>query len=338
MNFISNYPLKSLNTFGIEAYSKLFVNVNSVNQIKELINSFQFKSNPHLIIGGGSNLLLTKNFDGLVIKNEVLGIEVISENENEVYVKSYAGVVWHEFVVWCINNNYAGIENLALIPGCVGASPMQNIGAYGVEIKDIFYELEAVELATGNIKIFTKSDCEFGYRESVFKRTLKNQFIITSVTFQLSKKPTFNINYGAIKQELDLMKVSDLSIKLIAQAIINIRTAKLPNPKEIGNAGSFFKNPEVDENTYQRLKKEYQHLVAYPLENKNYKLAAGWLIEQAGLKGYRLGDAGVHQLQALVLVNYGNATGQEIYKLSTHVLEVVKNKFGITLEREVNII
>ncbi len=338
MDFISNYSLKSLNTFGIEASSKLYVSVNSVNQIKELIESTQFKSNTHLILGGGSNLLLTKNVDGLTIKNELLGIEVINENDSHVFVKCSAGVVWHELVMWCINKNYGGIENLALIPGCTGASPMQNIGAYGVEIKDTFYELEAIELSTGNLRVFTKSDCEFGYRESVFKRKLKNQFIITSVTFELSKIPSFHMEYGAIKQELDLMQISNVTIKTIAQAIINIRSSKLPNPKEIGNAGSFFKNPEVDEETYLRLKKEYQNLVSYPLENKNHKLAAGWLIEQSGLKGYRDGDAGVHKLQALVLVNYGNATGNQIFDLSSHVLQTVKNKFGVILEREVNII
>ncbi len=338
MEIISNFSLKALNTFGIESFAKLFVKVNSIQQINELLDLNEFKNNHHLILGGGSNLLLTKNVDGLVIKNELLGIELINENENSVFVKCAAGVVWHEFVMWCIDKNYGGIENLALIPGCTGASPMQNIGAYGVEIKDTFYELEAIELATGNIKKFTKSDCEFGYRESVFKRQFKNQFIITSVTFQLSKQPNFHIEYGAIKQELDLMNVSELNIKAIAQAVINIRSSKLPNPKEIGNAGSFFKNPEVSEIEFQRLKIEFPNIVAYPLENKNYKLAAGWLIEQSGLKGYRAGDAGVHKLQALVLVNYGSATGNQIFDLSSQVLQTVKQKFGVDLEREVNII
>ena len=338
MEIISNFSLKALNTFGIESFAKLFVKVNSIQQINELLDLNEFKNNHHLILGGGSNLLLTKNVDGLVIKNELLGIELINENENSVFVKCAAGVVWHEFVMWCIDKNYGGIENLALIPGCTGASPMQNIGAYGVEIKDTFYELEAIELATGNIKKFTKSDCEFGYRESVFKRQFKNQFIITSVTFQLSKQPNFYIEYGAIKQELDLMNVSELNIKAIAQAVINIRSSKLPNPKEIGNAGSFFKNPEVSEIEFQRLKIEFPDIVAYPLENKNYKLAAGWLIEQSGLKGYRAGDAGVHKLQALVLVNYGSATGNQIFDLSSQVLQTVKQKFGVDLEREVNII
>lgn len=338
MEIISNFSLKALNTFGIESFAKLFVKVNSVEQINELLDSSNFKNNHHLILGGGSNLLLTKNVDGLVIKNELQGIEVVNENDSSVFVKCAAGVIWHELVLWCINKNYGGIENLALIPGCTGATPMQNIGAYGVEIKDTVYELEAIELATGNLKKFTKSDCEFGYRESVFKRQLKNQYIITSVTFQLSKHPTFQIEYGAIKNELDLMNVSELNIKAIAQAVINIRSSKLPNPKEIGNAGSFFKNPEVSEIEFQRLKNEFSNIVAYPLENKKYKLAAGWLIEQSGLKGYRNGDAGVHKLQALVLVNYGNATGNQIFDLSTHVLQTVKNKFGVELEREVNII
>lgn len=338
MEIISNFSLKALNTFGIESFAKLFVKVNSVEQINELRDSTNFKNNHHLILGGGSNLLLTKNVDALVIKNELQGIEVINENDSSVFVKCAAGVIWHELVLWCINKNYGGIENLALIPGCTGASPMQNIGAYGVEIKDTVYELEAIELVTGNLKKFTKSDCEFGYRESVFKRQFKNQYIITSVTFQLSKQPTFQIEYGAIKNELDLMNVSELNIKAIAQAVINIRSSKLPNPKEIGNAGSFFKNPEVSEMEFQRLKNEFSNIVAYPLENKKYKLAAGWLIEQSGLKGYRKGDAGVHKLQALVLVNYGNATGNQIFDLSTHVLQTVKNKFGVELEREVNII
>jgi UDP-N-acetylmuramate dehydrogenase len=338
MEIISNFSLKALNTFGIESFAKFFVKVNSIEQINELLDCNEFKNNHHLILGGGSNLLLTKNVDGLVIKNELLNIEVINENDSSVFVKCAAGVVWHEFVMWCIAKNYGGIENLALIPGCSGASPMQNIGAYGVEIKDTFYELEAIELATGNLKKFTKSDCEFGYRESVFKRQFKNQFIITSVTFQLSKRPNFHIEYGAIKQELDLMNVSELNIKAIAQAVINIRSSKLPNPKEIGNAGSFFKNPEVSEIEFQRLKNEFPNIVAYPLENKNYKLAAGWLIEQSGLKGYRAGDAGVHKLQALVLVNYGSATGNEIFDLSSLVLQTVKDKFGVNLEREVNII
>lgn len=338
MAISSNISLKSYNTFGIDAFAKYFTAVHSIQHIQELLHSKEYQNNAHLILGGGSNMLLTKNVDALVIKNDLKGIEVVRETDENVFVKCAAGEVWHEFVMWCIDKNYGGLENLSLIPGCTGASPMQNIGAYGVEIKDTFYELEAIHATTGQLKVFSKQDCEFGYRESVFKHQHKNQFIITSVTFQLSKQPTFHIEYGAIKQELDAMNISELNIKAISQAVINIRSSKLPNPKEIGNAGSFFKNPEVPSNVFHKLKEEFPNLVAYPLDNSNYKLAAGWLIEQSGLKGYRVGDAGVHKLQALVLVNYGKATGNEIYDLSTHVLQTVKAKFGVELEREVNII
>ncbi|MCD6017513.1 MAG: UDP-N-acetylenolpyruvoylglucosamine reductase [Bacteroidetes bacterium] len=334
----SNISLKPYNTFGIEAFAKYFTSIRSVQNIQELLRDATYQNNARLILGGGSNMLLTKNVGAFVIKNDIEGIEVIKETEDHVLVKCAAGEVWHKFVMWCIDRNYGGLENLSLIPGCTGASPMQNIGAYGVEIKDTFYELEAVHAVTGELKTFSKTECEFGYRESVFKHRFKNQFIITSVTFKLSKTPVFHVEYGAIKQELDAMKISELSIKVISQAVINIRSSKLPNPKEIGNAGSFFKNPEVSSEVYNRLKINFPNLVAYPLDNSNYKLAAGWLIEQSGLKGYRKGDAGVHKLQALVLVNYGNASGNEIYDLSTHVLQTVKDKFGIELEREVNII
>lgn len=338
MTISSNVPLKSYNTFGIDASAKYFTAVKSIQDLYELLGSNEYKSNEHLILGGGSNLLITKNVDALVVKNELKGIEIIKETAGHVFVKCAGGEVWHEFVMWCINKNYGGLENLSLIPGCTGASPMQNIGAYGVEIKDTFYELEAIHAVTGELKTFSKTDCEFGYRESVFKHRFKNQFIITSVTFKLSKTPVFHVEYGAIKQELDAMHISELSIKAISQAVINIRSSKLPNPKEIGNAGSFFKNPEVSAQVYNQLKINFPNIVAYPLENSHYKLAAGWLIEQSGLKGYRKGDAGVHKLQALVLVNYGNASGHEIYDLSTHVLQTVKEKFGVELEREVNII
>lgn len=338
MNFFENHSLKSYNTFGISASSKLFITINSIVELHELRTTNQFLSNELLVLGGGSNILLTKNFNGLVVKNNLKGIELLQNNEEFVLVKCNAGEVWHEFVLWCIQKNYAGLENLSLIPGCTGASPMQNIGAYGVEIKDVFYELEALNIQSGELIKFSKNECEFGYRESVFKRKLKNQFIITSVTFKLLKKPVFHTEYGAIKQELDSMKVAELSIKNISQAVINIRKSKLPNPSEIGNAGSFFKNPEVSIEAYQNLKNYFNNIVAYELENGNYKLAAGWLIEQCGLKGHRVGDAGVHKLQSLVLVNYGNASGNEIYNLSTHVIEKVKEKFNVDLEREVNVI
>jgi UDP-N-acetylmuramate dehydrogenase len=338
MLILNDISLKSYNTFGIEAIAKHFTSVQSIDNINELIHSQQYKANERLIIGGGSNLLFTKDVNALVIKNDLKGIALIKETADYVFVKCAAGEVWHEFVLWCIEKNYGGLENLSLIPGCTGASPMQNIGAYGVEIKDTFYELEAIHAETGQLKVFSKSECEFGYRESVFKRQFKNQFIITSVTFKLSKHPEFNIDYGAIKQELEAMHVSELSIKAISDAVINIRSSKLPNPKEIGNAGSFFKNPEVPSDHYHQLKIQFPNLVAYPLENGNYKLAAGWLIEQSGLKGFRQGDSGIHKNQALVLVNYGMATGHEIYDLSSLVLKTVNDKFGVNLEREVNII
>ncbi len=338
MQISSHISLKPFNTFGIEASAKLFTVVRSTPDVQELLQHPDYKNNPHFILGGGSNILLTQNLDALVIKNELKGIEIIKETEDDALVKCAAGEVWHDFVLYCIDKGFAGIENLSLIPGNTGASPMQNIGAYGVEIKDTFHELEAIDLKTGEIITFSKTDCEFGYRESVFKRKYKDRFMILSVSFRLSKKPVFHTEYGAIKQELDKMGISELSIKAISQAVINIRSSKLPDPKKIGNSGSFFKNPEVTAETHRRLLLEFPSLVAYPLDNGNYKLAAGWLIEQSGLKGYRSGDAGVHTLQALVLVNYGHASGKEIYDLSSKVLETVDQKFGVMLEREVNII
>lgn len=333
-----NVSLKRLNTFGIEAIAKYYAEIKSINDLQELISNKIFIDSEKLIVGGGSNMLFTKDFDGLVLKNDLKGIEVIKEDDEFVEVRSAAGEVWHDFVMWCIGKNYGGLENLSLIPGCVGASPMQNIGAYGVEIKDVFSELEAHEITTGKKQTFNKAQCKFGYRESVFKHEQKNKFIITSVTFRLSKKPKVNTSYGAISSELETMGVKDPGIKDVSQAVINIRSSKLPDPKVIGNAGSFFKNPEVEKAIFQNLKIRFPGLVAYEMENGKYKLAAGWLIEKAGLKGYVDGNAAVHDKQALVLVNKGNATGSEVYALSEHVLQTVFSKFGIQLEREVNII
>jgi len=338
MQLLQNHNLKHLNTFGINVSAKYFVECNSLPDIEEVINNSLYSKEQLLILGGGSNILFTQNFDGLILKNNLLGIELIKEDDTFYYVKSAAGEIWHDFVMYCINNNYAGLENLSLIPGCVGASPMQNIGAYGVEIKDYFHELEAYHIQERRIQKFNNNDCKFGYRESIFKREFKNQFIILSVTFRLLKKTVFNTSYGAIETELQSMGVSTLTIKAISQAVCNIRNSKLPNPKEIGNAGSFFKNPEISKNKFGFLKSKYPTIVGYSLENKNVKIAAGWLIEQCGWKGKSFGDAGVHKNQALVLVNYNNATGKEIYDLSEKIIDSVLNKFGITLEREVNII
>jgi UDP-N-acetylmuramate dehydrogenase len=342
MEIQENISLKKYNTFGIDvdaAYFSAFKSMDELSELLEYNNGQRATRNekPVLILGGGSNMLFTKNFDGLVLKNELLGIEKIKEDETYVYVRAGGGVNWHQLVLHCIENNWAGMENLSLIPGNVGASPMQNIGAYGVEIKDAFYELEAFHLTEKKMVTFSLDDCAFGYRESVFKRKYKNQFVITSVTYRLNKRPTFHTSYGAIEQELEKMGVTELSIQAISQAVINIRSSKLPNPAEIGNAGSFFKNPEIGNDLFEKLKLDFPAIVGYVLENGNIKLAAGWLIEQCGWKGYRKGDAGCHSRQALVLVNYGHAKGDEIYQLSEEIIESVKEKFGVELEREVNI-
>jgi UDP-N-acetylmuramate dehydrogenase len=337
-----NFSLKQFNTFGIDASAQYFSTFNSVEQLEELL---EFKNtitdntvvNP-LILVGGSNILLTKNVEGLVLKNEIKGIDKIGADGEDVFIKAGAGENWHQLVTYCINNNFAGMENLSLIPGNVGASPMQNIGAYGVELKDVFYELEAFHLNEKKLVKFKLDDCQFGYRESVFKRKLKNQFVITSVTYRLNKTPRFNTSYGAIEQELQAMGIQTLSIQAVSQAVINIRRSKLPDPAVIGNAGSFFKNPEIDQPQFEVLKKSFPNVVGYALNNGKVKLAAGWLIEQCGWKGYRKGDAGCHAKQALVLVNYGNATGAEILTLSSEIIASVAQKFNVDLEREVNII
>ena len=338
MEIFKNYSLKDYNTFGIDSYAKNFAVFNSVNDLQNIIHKTDdYKNETVLFLGGGSNILFTKNFDGLVLKNEINGIETIHEEEKYVYVKAGAGVNWHQFVLHCIHRNFAGVENLSLIPGNVGASPMQNIGAYGVEIKDVFYSLEAYHYKENKIVNFTLSDCEFGYRESVFKKKYKNQFVILDVTFKLNKIPHFNISYGAIEEELKKMKVEHLSIKAISDAVINIRTSKLPDPKIIGNAGSFFKNPEINSNELNELKRIKADVPFYTITDDKFKIPAGWLIEQCGWKGYRKGDAGCYDKQALVLVNYGNAKGSEILELSESIKKSVKSKFGLTLETEVNI-
>ncbi|MBL7702806.1 MAG: UDP-N-acetylmuramate dehydrogenase [Ferruginibacter sp.] len=347
-NIEKNISVKQYNTFSINAYSNNYACFNSVEKLEELLNLYQqitnSQQNSFLILGGGSNLLFTSNFDGLMLKNEIKGIQVIKEDEHHIYIHAGAGENWHQFVLYCIEKGFAGVENLSLIPGNVGASPMQNIGAYGVEIKDVFHSLEAYHIKDKKLVTFTLNDCEFGYRESVFKRKLKGQFVITSVTYRLNKVPKFNTSYGAIEQELKKMGVTELSIKAISDAVINIRSSKLPDPKVIGNAGSFFKNPEISSSQFAVLSSQFPNIVVYHLPNGNVKLAAGWLIEQCGpengvsWKGYRKGDAGCHEKQALVLLNYGNATGKEIFDLSEVILQSVKEKFGVVLEREVNIV
>lgn len=331
-----NVSLKPYNTFGLNAQAKLMARVKSVSALQEVLSDAKLNSEERFILGGGSNILLTKDVDGLVIKNEIDGIQVIEETSNHYLVKSGAGVVWHELVMHCIQNGYTGIENLSLIPGNVGAAPMQNIGAYGVELKNVFHSLEAVEIASGNVETFSASDCQFGYRESVFKRKLKGQFIISSVTLKLSKEPSLNTSYGAIEQELERLKIISPSIKDVSQAVINIRQSKLPDPKELGNSGSFFKNPVVPTSVYEELKSKHPNIPGYHAGEKT-KLAAGWLIEQCGWKGKVVGNTGSHAKQALVLVNYGNATGVEIFELSAQIMQSVYDTFGVQLEREVNV-
>ncbi|SKA39839.1 UDP-N-acetylmuramate dehydrogenase [Chitinophaga eiseniae] len=333
-----NVLLQPYNTFGIAATSRYFASFDSEAALLALLDEPRAKGLPRMILGGGSNILFTQDFDGLMLKNEIKGMKVVSEDNDHVYVKAGAGENWHGFVRYCLAADMAGVENLSLIPGNVGASPMQNIGAYGVEIKDTFHSLEALHLEDRRVITFSNNDCAFGYRESVFKKQYRNQFVILSVTYRLNKVPRFNTSYGAINEELERMGVKELSIQAISQAVINIRTSKLPDPAKIGNAGSFFKNPSVDAVQYERLKAAFPQVVAYPLADGYFKLAAGWLIEQCGWKGYREGDAGVHAKQALVLVNYGHAKGSEIYALSRQVVDSVKEKFGVELEREVNIL
>ncbi|RTL60330.1 MAG: UDP-N-acetylmuramate dehydrogenase [Sphingobacteriales bacterium] len=338
MKVQQNISLKSFNTFGIDVLAKEFAVFSSADELTELLTTNNKQQASTLILGGGSNILLIKDYDGLVLKNEIKGIELINENEHHIDIRVGAGENWHEFVLHCIQHDWAGVENLSLIPGNIGASPMQNIGAYGVEIKDVFYSLEAYNYNDKKVYTFTLNDCEFGYRESVFKRKYKNQFVILNVTYRLNKQPKFNTTYGAIEQELEKMGVQELSIQAISQAVINIRSSKLPDPKVIGNAGSFFKNPSVTKEQYESIKLKYPNVVGYANADGSIKLAAGWLIEQCGWKGYRKGDAGCHARQALVIVNYGNAKGSDIYNLSEEILQSVKEKFNVTLEREVNII
>ena len=341
MQILENTALLPYNTFGIASSAAYFATFSSIDELEYALDfrNKQVQELPLLILGGGSNILFTSNrVNALVLKNELMGIELVHEDADYNYVKANAGEKWHSLVEYCIQHNYAGLENLSLIPGSVGASPMQNIGAYGVELKDVFHQLEAYHIHDKTIVSFGLNDCAFGYRESVFKHSLKGQFVILNVTYKLSKQPTLNTSYGSIGAELEKMGITAPSIQSISQAVINIRTSKLPNPKVIGNAGSFFKNPQVDIALWKQLVAAFPNLVSYPVDEHHYKLAAGWLIEQCGWKGFRKNDAGCHEKQALVLVNYGNAAGNEILELSSNIIASVKHKFGVELEREVNII
>ncbi|MDD3721487.1 MAG: UDP-N-acetylmuramate dehydrogenase [Lutibacter sp.] len=333
MKIQQNISLKPYNTFGIQTNAKRFVSINSLKELKEII---ALEKNIFLL-GGGSNILLTNDVEKLVIHINTKGIIVNDFGVDEVLVTAEAGENWHELVLWCVSQNYGGLENLALIPGNVGTSPIQNIGAYGIEIKDVFQQLEAIEISTGKTKIFTKAACKFGYRNSVFKNELKGKFIITNVTFKLTKKNhNINISYGAIKDLLT--DKENPSIKEIADVVIAIRKSKLPDPKEIGNSGSFFKNPVIQVDLFNELTKKYPEIPYYEISENEIKIPAGWLIEQCGFKGKRFGDTGVHEKQALVLVNYNNASGKEVYALAQKIQQKVMETFKIALEIEVNVI
>ncbi|MDP3312121.1 UDP-N-acetylmuramate dehydrogenase [Lutibacter sp.] len=332
MNIQHNISLKPYNTFGIDVLAERFIEVNSIKELKEVLA----REKDIFLLGGGSNMLLTKPMSKLVVHLNLIGIIVNDTDPNFVFVTAEAGENWHDFVLWCISQNYGGLENLSLIPGNVGTSPIQNIGAYGVEIKDIFYQLEAIEIETGLSKIFSLEACKFGYRNSVFKNEFKDKFIIVNVSFKLTKlNHKLNTSYGDITAYL---KDKEVSIKSISDAVITIRQSKLPDPKIIGNSGSFFKNPVIATELFNQLQKEYATMPFYKISETEIKIPAGWLVEQCGFKGKRFGDAGVHEKQALVLVNYGNASGQEILNLATKIQKKIKEAFKIDLEIEVNIL
>ncbi|MEZ7503768.1 UDP-N-acetylmuramate dehydrogenase [Flavobacterium sp. Arc2] len=337
MEIQTNFSLKNYNTFGIEAKAKQFVAVHSIAELTTVLK--QNKSEKKFILGGGSNMLLTKDIEALVIHIDLKGKRVIDENEDYVWVESQAGENWHEFVLWTINQNFGGLENMSLIPGNVGTTPVQNIGAYGTEIKDTFVSCDALTITNQEVKTFTKEECHFGYRESVFKNEVKDQYIITSVVFKLTKRNhAINTSYGDITNELAKNNITNPSLKEVSNAVITIRQSKLPDPKELGNSGSFFKNPILLKTDFEKIHQQFPEMKYYDVSETEVKVPAGWLIEQAGFKGKRFGDAGIHKNQALVLVNYGKATGQEILNVSKHIQETIFTTFGIHIEAEVNVI
>lgn len=335
MNIQENISLKEYNTFGIDVNAKRFVSITSVYQLQQLIK----EEKDIFLISGGSNMLLTKDIETLVVHINFKGISIDQQNHNDVYITVNAGENWHEFVLWCVSLNYGGLENLSLIPGNVGTCPIQNIGAYGVEVKDTITKVEAIEIKTGKLVSFSAEECQFGYRNSIFKNKAKGKYILTSVSFKLTKNNhKLNTSYGAIESELSSKGITNPTIKDISDAVITIRQSKLPNPKEIGNSGSFFKNPVISKEHFEKLQKNYPDIPSYVISDTEIKVPAGWLIEQSGFKGKRFGNYGVHEKQALVLVNYGDASGKEIYELAQKIQLTIKDTFDINLEIEVNII
>jgi UDP-N-acetylmuramate dehydrogenase len=330
--------LAPYNTFHLPAKARLFARVKSVGELKELLVMLEAKDAEIMVLGGGSNVLLTQDFSGLVIKNEMTGIEVLSEDDDTVLIKAESGTVWHDLVIYAIEHGWGGIENLSLVPGSVGAAPMQNIGAYGIELKETFVELEALDIQTLETKKFTNEECRFGYRDSIFKNEAKGKYFILSITLKLSKHPQLRTDYGDVAKVLSEKRITSPTIKDVSDAVISIRKAKLPDPNDIGNAGSFFKNSEVDKEFFAKFSAQFPDAPHFDMPSGLVKIPAAWLIEQCGWKGKRVGNTGSHTRQALVLVNYGDATGQEIQQLAKDIISSVHEKFGITLTTEVNII
>lgn len=334
----SDVNLQPYNTLNIPATARYFAAVESKSQLKEILTHPETEPQQLLVLGGGSNILFADDFDGLVLHIEISGKEIIQETDEHVWLKIGAGENWHQMVRYCVENGFGGIENLSLIPGTVGAAPIQNIGAYGVELEEVFQWLEAANIETGEVRRFDKEDCQFDYRDSVFKNELKGEFIVTEVTLKLSKKPEINTTYGAIQTELQNRGITNPTIHDVSDIVIDIRNSKLPNPKSLGNAGSFFKNPIVAEKLYYRIKEDYPEAPGYTMDNGEVKIPAGWLIEEAGWKGKIVGNTGTYKQQALVIVNHGGATGEEILEMSERIRKSVAEKFGIELIPEVNII
>jgi UDP-N-acetylmuramate dehydrogenase len=334
MDFQTNVSLKNYNTFGIDVTAKRFISVTTVRALQSVLR----REKNIFLLSGGSNMLLTKDIEKLVVHLDIKGIQV-EEDWKYAYVTAFAGEDWHEFVLWCINMNYGGLENLSLIPGNVGTSPIQNIGAYGVEVQDLITKVEGFDIESECPVTFTNEECQFGYRNSIFKNELKGKVVITAVTFRLTKsKHKINTSYGAIETELAAQNITNPTIRDVSNAVIKIRKSKLPDPKEIGNSGSFFKNPVISKEAFEELKQKYPNIPSYPISETEIKVPAGWLIEQAGFKGKRFGDYGVHEKQALVLVNYGNASGKDIYELAKNIQQTILEMFNISLEIEVNVI
>lgn len=338
MQVLIDHSLLQYNTFGVNAYAKYFIEVSGTAELIKVYRDKRFLAEKKIVLGEGSNILFTKDFDGLVVRNNIQGIIVEDLNDDEVVVTSGAGVNWHSLVRYCIGNNYGGIENLSLIPGTAGAAPIQNIGAYGQELKDVFFSLKGILIDSGEEVVFMKDDCKFGYRDSIFKNELKDKFVITSVSLKLNKNPKLVLDYGNVRTEIEKLNLAQITIKDVSAVIIRIRESKLPDPKVFGNAGSFFKNPRINEELYSSIKERYADIPKYQSGSKQFKIPAAWLIEKAGWKGKRIGNVGTYDNQALVIINYSNATGEDVIAFAAKVRVAVHDMFNIWLEAEVNIV